>query len=162
MIAAPICVAVALLTYAGSDALIWGHIFEAHSMWWADPQYQAGHKAILWGLLALGAVALAGCGLRWSAWYAVTFYALSQGGGADLLYYWLDGRAVPAALPWLDAPGHWLIAHPATPGRLMVQCVVGGLAAAWTARHLDGAPGSRRVAIHGAEHAPHPNGQTCG
>jgi len=111
---AALAVLVSLLTYSYSDALIWGHIFEAHRLWWADPEYQAGHKVVLDGLLGLGALALLSQGWRWSLWYVAAFYALSQSGAADLLYYWLDGRAVPAVMPWLDTPGHLLMLHPAT------------------------------------------------
>ena len=38
----------------------------------------------------------------WALWYQGALYTLAFGGVEDILYYWLDGRPLPAALPWLD------------------------------------------------------------
>ena len=93
--------AVALGFYALSDILLWQRIFEANRLSMYDPQYQTGHVAILVGMMAMGAVLLVDAGV-WALWFVGALYTLAFGGLEDILYFWLDGRALPALLPWLD------------------------------------------------------------
>ena len=92
---------IALGFYALSDILLWQRIFEAHQLSMFDSQYQTGHVAILVGMMGVGAVLLLDAGV-WALWYEGALYTIAFGGGADVLYYWLDGRQIPAVLPWLD------------------------------------------------------------
>ena len=92
---------IALGFYALSDILLWQRIFEAHGLSVFDPDYQTGHVAVLIGMMAVGAVLLLDSGL-WALWFQGALYTLAFGGVEDILYYWLDGRPIPAALPWLD------------------------------------------------------------
>ena len=44
----------------------------------------------------------------WGRWLEVAFFAatlhlFARNGTSDILYYWLDGRAIPQRLDWLDA-----------------------------------------------------------
>src|SRR2546430_16144720 len=94
---------IALGFYALSDILLWQRIFEAHQLSMFDSQYQTGHVAILVGMMGVGAVLLLDAGV-WALWYEGALYTIAFGGGADVLYYWLDGRQIPAVLPWLRPP----------------------------------------------------------
>jgi len=91
----------ALGFYALSDILLWQRIFEAHGLSAFDPEYQTGHVAILVGMMAVGAILLLDSGW-WALWYQGALYTFAFGGVEDVLYYWLDGRAIPGLLPWLD------------------------------------------------------------
>ncbi len=91
----------ALGFYALSDILLWQRIFEAHGLSAFDPEYQTGHIAILVGMMAVGAILLLDSGW-WALWYQGALYTFAFGGVEDVLYYWLDGRAIPGLLPWLD------------------------------------------------------------
>ncbi len=92
---------VALGFYALSDILLWQRIFEAHQLSMFDSQYQTGHVAILIGMMGVGAVLLLDAGV-WALWFEGALYTIAFGGGEDVLYYWLDGKQIPAVLPWLD------------------------------------------------------------
>ena len=92
---------IALGFYALSDILLWQRIFETHELSLFDPEYQTGHVAILVGMMAVGGVLLLESGL-WALWYQGALYTLAFGGVEDVLYYWLDGKAIPGVLPWLD------------------------------------------------------------
>jgi len=92
---------IALGFYVLSDILLWQRIFEAHELSLFDPEYQTGHVAILVGMMAVGGVLLVESGL-WALWYQGALYTLAFGGVEDVLYYWLDGKAIPGVLPWLD------------------------------------------------------------
>lgn len=100
------------LFFAYSDILTWQRVFEAHGLWQFDAAYQTGHRTVLLGMVAVGVILLWDSGL-WAAWWAVAFYWLSFTGLEDTLYYWLDGRAIPDRLPWLDA-NPWIWPHPVT------------------------------------------------
>ena len=92
---------VALGFYALSDILLWQRIFEAHQLSMFDPQYQTGHVAILVGMMGVGGVLLIDSGI-WALWFEGALYTMAFGGDEDVLYFWFDGRAIPAVLPWLD------------------------------------------------------------
>lgn len=93
-------VTVGLLAYTLVDILLWQRIFEAGAMYEYDRPYHQGYAVLLAGLVAVGAVTLP---WRWALGFSVAFVTLACSGLEDVLYYWLDGRAIPAALPWLDA-----------------------------------------------------------
>jgi len=97
-----IALAAGLLFYALSDVLLWQRIFEAHDLFQFDAQYHSGQVTILVALIAVGVVLLWDTGL-WALWWAGAFYSLAFSGLEDVLYYWLDGRAIPRRCPWLDA-----------------------------------------------------------
>jgi hypothetical protein len=118
---AALAVAVGLLTLAASDALIWGHIFEAQHMNHIaslDRVYHVGYLAVLAGLIGVGMVALWSW---WSLWYAAALGTLAQSGLEDVLYYWLDRRPLPTALPWLDAQHPLIPFHPVTSDGLVLS-----------------------------------------
>ncbi len=114
-------VIVALTTWAWSDVLTWQRIFESHGMWAFDAQYQAGHEVVLYGLIALGFLFLLPSGRSWALGYGIAVYSLAYGGLADVLYYWLDGRVIPATLPWLDTGHPLILVHPVTAPGLLVS-----------------------------------------
>ncbi len=119
-------VLLAVVTWAWSDVLTWQRIFESRGLYEYDAQYQAGHEVVLFGLIGLGVILLMPAGRRWAIAYALAVYTLAYGGLADLLYYWLDGRAIPSTLPWLD-PGHpLLIVHPVTGTGLILSTAAWG------------------------------------
>jgi len=120
-----VALSVGLLFYALSDILLWQRIFEAHGLYQYDGAYQSGHVAILLALISSGMVLLLEA-RWWALWYGLAFYTLAFGGLADVLYYWLDGRALPAVLPWLDA-NRLILFHPVTSWSLLAS------AGLWTA-----------------------------
>lgn len=120
-----VALAAGLFFYALSDVLLWQRIFEQHDLFQYDRLYQSGHVATLVGMIAIGMVLLLDT-RWWALWYAAAFYTLTFSGLEDVLYYWLDGRAIPAACPWLnDDP--FIIFKPAGGWSLVLS------AAAWVA-----------------------------
>ncbi len=117
-------VAGALLTWSWSDVLTWQRIFEAGGLYQYDAAYQSGHQVVLFGLIALGVMLLLRSGLVWAAAYALAVYTLAYGGVADLLYYWLDRRALPSALPWLDSSHPLIVRHPVTAAGLEISAAL--------------------------------------
>jgi hypothetical protein len=91
----------ALVFYALSDILLWQRIFETHRLYQFNDQYQTGHVAALVALIGVGMVLLIDAKL-WALWYGLALYTLGYGGVADVLYYLLDWKPIPATLPWLD------------------------------------------------------------
>jgi hypothetical protein len=96
-----VALAVGLLFYALSDILLWQRIFEAHDLFLFDAQYQSGHITVLVALIATGMVLLYDARL-WALWYGLAFYTLAFSGLEDILYYWLAGKPIVHALPWLN------------------------------------------------------------
>jgi len=83
---------------------------------------------------------------RWSLWYAGATWTLAYSGLADVLYYVLDRRPVPAVLPWLDSFHPLVLFHPATAGGLVISSAL--WAACWLALlglGVVGAPRARRT-----------------
>ncbi len=109
-----------LVFYALSDVLLWQRIFEEHGLKQFDPAYQTGHREILLGMIAVGVILLWDAG-AWAVAWALAFYTLAWGGVADLLYYVLDGRAIPTALPWLD-DNRLMPLKPVTDTTLLINC----------------------------------------
>ena len=143
-IRASAAVGISLLTWVGSDILIWQRIFEAHVLKQFDPLYQAGHFAVLAGLIVLGALLV--WHPIWSAWYAVTTYVIAHSGAADVLYYWLDGRAVPPTLPWLDVAHPLILFHPVTAAGAETSSLVWIVQAGWAMLFLSVWQRGRRLA----------------
>jgi len=96
-----VALAAGLFFYALSDVLLWQRIFESHDMWEYQRQYDTGHVTTLVALIGVGMVLLWDRKL-YALWYAGAFYTLAFGGFCDTLYYWIDHRAIPTAMPWLN------------------------------------------------------------
>ncbi len=91
----------ALLFYTGTDILIWQRIFEANRLSEYANVYHTGWFISLAGYAVIGLVAM------WGAWKDCLFYLSALVVGAfsgleDVLYYLLDRKPMPEALPWLD------------------------------------------------------------
>lgn len=76
----------------------------------------------MWYLALLGFVLILGVAYR-SIALPLGVLLWSSNGGEDALYYWLQLRAVPSRLPWLD--GHVLIWQPPTDVSVIAGFVVG-------------------------------------
>ena len=92
---------IALLFYTCTDILIWQRVFEANQLTQHAHTYHTGWFVTLAGYGLLGML------LMWGAWKDVAYFLISLFVGAfsgleDVLYYVLDGKAMPELLPWLD------------------------------------------------------------
>jgi hypothetical protein len=114
--------ATGLFFYALSDVLLWQRIFEAHELHVFDVAYQTGHREVLLGMIAAGVVLLWDA-RWWALWWAAAFYTLAFSGLEDVLYYWLDGRALPAVLPWLN-DNRLILLKPVTAGSLLLSATI--------------------------------------
>ena len=97
-----LAVSLALLFYTATDILVWQRIFEFHRLVEYADMYHTG-----W-FLSLAGYATVGLILLWGQWKDCLYYLVSLGIGAfsgveDVLYYVLDGRPMPASLPWLGS-----------------------------------------------------------
>ncbi len=106
-----------VVLWAVQDIVVWAHFFENRSIANADSIYQPWHQAFLFLLIILAVMATRGA---WRLWTGCSIYLLSYGGWADVLYYWLQLKPVPATLPWLDAY-HPLILGPRPVTAAMLQ-----------------------------------------
>lgn len=91
---------VAILFYTGTDILIWQRIFEANQMIQHANTYHTGWFVSLAGYAAIGVI------LMWGEWrdclyYLVSLLVCAFSGLEDVLYYLMDGKSIPASLPWL-------------------------------------------------------------
>jgi hypothetical protein len=98
----------ALLFYTFADILIWQRIFEANQLIQFADIYHTGWFVSLAGYAIIGII------LMWGSWkdvlYFLTFLFVGAFSGLeDVLYYLLDGKPMPEALPWLD--GNPMIFH---------------------------------------------------
>lgn len=117
-----LALAVAIFFYTKMDILIWQRIFEANALWdLGVGSYHAGWTYALFGLMALGAV-LFYPHLRRMVMFPLSLFILAFSGLEDMLYYWLDGRAIPAVLPWLNS--NPLIFQPVTRTHLILSAVL--------------------------------------
>jgi hypothetical protein len=96
-----IAAALALMFYTFADILIWQRIFETNQMVQYADIYHTGWFVSLAGYAILGLV------LMWGVWKDCVYFLVSLFVGAfsgleDVLYYILDGKAMPDMLPWLD------------------------------------------------------------
>ena len=92
---------IALLFYTSTDILVWQRIFEANQMIEYADVYHAGWFISLAGYAAMGLL------LMWDSWkdcwyYIISLFVTAFSGLEDMLYYILDGKPIPDALPWLD------------------------------------------------------------
>lgn len=91
---------IALLFYTGTDILIWQRIFETNNLVRYADIYHAGWFVTLAGYAVLGIF------FMWGAWKDCLYFLTALFVGAfsgleDVLYYVLDGKPLPASLPWL-------------------------------------------------------------
>jgi hypothetical protein len=94
--------AMALLFYTFADILIWQRIFETNQMIQYADIYHRGWFVSLAGYAIIGII------LMWDSWKDVLYYLTALFVGAfsgleDVMYYLLDWKPMPDALPWLDA-----------------------------------------------------------
>ena len=97
-----LAVALALFFYSVTDILVWQRIFEDHRLVEYADMYHTGWFVSLAGYATIGFV------LLWGQWKDCLYYLVSLIVGAfsgleDVLYYVLDGRPMPASLPWLGS-----------------------------------------------------------
>jgi hypothetical protein len=92
----------ALVFYSLTDILVWQRIFETNQLVEYADEYHLGWSVSLAGYAAVGVVILAD---HWKdcIFYLATLFVGAFSGLEDVLYYLLDGRPVPTALPWLEA-----------------------------------------------------------
>lgn len=95
-----LAVILALFFYTLTDILVWQRIFEFHRLVEYADMYHTGWFVSLAGYATIGIV------LLWGQWKDCLYYLFALAIGAfsgleDVLYYVLDGRQVPASLPWL-------------------------------------------------------------
>ncbi len=93
---------VGIVCYSVTDILVWQRIFEANQMVAYAGSYHTGWAVSLAGYATVGTI------LLWDQWKDCLYFlaALSVGafsGLEDILYYVLDGKPIPAALPWLES-----------------------------------------------------------
>lgn len=82
---------------------------------------RAAYNAV-WYLALFGFVVILGVAYRSMA-LPLGVLLWSSNGGEDTLYYWLQLRAVPSRLPWLD--GHMLVWQPPTDVSVIAGFVAG-------------------------------------
>jgi len=97
-----IAAALALLFYTFADILIWQRIFEANNMVGYANLYHTGWFVTLAGYAVMGTI------LLWGSWkdclyFVTSLFVAAFSGLEDVLYYALDRKPMPDALPWLDA-----------------------------------------------------------
>lgn len=95
-------VIVAFFFYAVIDILIWQRIFEVHNLIEIGVGvYHLGYFFVLLGFVVVGALALLPH-VRHSLAYGISLLILAFSGWEDIMFYWLDGKAIQPLLPWLD------------------------------------------------------------
>lgn len=97
-----LAVTLALFFYTVTDILVWQRIFEHYRLVEYADMYHTGWFVSLAGYATIGLI------LLWGRWKDCIYYLVSLAIGAfsgleDVLYYVLDGRAMPASLPWLSS-----------------------------------------------------------
>lgn len=114
-----VALAVALFFYARMDILIWQRIFETHSLYdLGVGVYHWGWIQSLFGFMILG-VLVCYPNPRLMVTFPVSLAILAFSGLEDILYYWLDGKALPTVLPWLDS--NPLLLKPVTVSNLLIS-----------------------------------------
>lgn len=116
-----LALAVALFFYAKMDILIWQRIFETHEL--VDlgvGTYHWGWIQGLFGFMALGMI-LCYPSLRHMVTFPLSLGILAFSGLEDILYYVLDGKSLPADLPWLSV--NPMILKPVTAERLVISVI---------------------------------------
>ena len=97
-----LAVTLALFFYTVTDILVWQRIFEHYRLVEYADMYHTGWFVSLAGYATVGLI------LLWGRWKECLYYLVSLAIGAfsgleDVLYYVLDGRPMPASLPWLSS-----------------------------------------------------------
>jgi len=97
-----LAVVLALFFYTMTDILVWQRIFEYHRLVEYADMYHTGWFVSLAGYATIGLI------LLWGQWKDCLYYLVALVVGAfsgleDVLYYVLDGRPMPASLPWLSS-----------------------------------------------------------
>jgi hypothetical protein len=111
--------ALAVFFYSKMDILIWQRIFESPELWDIGMGvYHWGWMHALFGFMALGSLFFYPH-LRRMITFPMSLAILVFSGLEDILYYWLDGRTIPAELPWLDQ--NPLILKPVTDQTLILS-----------------------------------------
>ncbi len=97
-----IAAVVGLLFYSVTDILVWQRIFEANQMVGYANSYHVGWLVSLLGYAAIGVIVMSD---RWRdcLYFLTALFIGAFSGLEDILYYVLDGKPIPASLPWLDA-----------------------------------------------------------
>jgi hypothetical protein len=103
-----IATVIALFFYTVTDILIWQRIFEANDMVGYANLYHTGWFVTLAGYAVMGTI------LLWGSWkdclyFVTSLFVAAFSGLEDVLYYLLDRKPMPDALPWLD--GNPMIVH---------------------------------------------------
>jgi hypothetical protein len=93
---------IALIFYTVTDILVWQRVFEANQLVKYADTYHVGWFVSLAGYAAIGVVIMA------DRWKDCVFFLVALSVGAfsgleDVLYYLLDRRPMPTALPWLES-----------------------------------------------------------
>lgn len=115
--------AAGLFFFTKIDILIWQRIFEKNQLWELGiGTYHYGWTYALYGFMAFGFIFFFPH-LRRMVMFPLSLALLAFSGLEDVLYYWLDGRAIPLSLPWLN--NNPLILQPVTRAHLLFS------AAAW-------------------------------
>lgn len=119
-----ILIVIAVFQYTAIDIKIWQRIFEANNLQQVGAGlYHAGWQEALYGFMVLGAIALINLSKRHAVLFPLALYALAHSGLQDVLYYWLDFRALPAELPWLnEAP--LILFSPVASGNLIASALI--------------------------------------
>jgi hypothetical protein len=99
---------IALFFYTVTDILIWQRIFETNNMVEYADIYHTGWFVTLTGYAVMGTI------LLWGSWkdclyFVTSLFVAAFSGLEDVLYYALDRKPMPEALPWLD--GNPMIYH---------------------------------------------------
>lgn len=92
---------IALFFYTVTDILIWQRIFEKNNMVEYADAYHTGWFVTLAGYAVMGTI------LLWGSWkdclyFVTSLFVAAFSGLEDVLYYALDRKPMPEALPWLD------------------------------------------------------------
>jgi hypothetical protein len=112
----------AVFFFTKIDILIWQRIFEKNQLWELGiGTYHYGWTFALYGFMALGFIFFYPH-VRRMIMFPLSLLLLAFSGMEDVLYYWLDGRAIPANLPWLDH--NPLILQPVTNIHLILSAAV--------------------------------------
>ncbi len=92
---------VALLFYGITDILVWQRIFEANQMTGFANSYHTGWIVSLAGYATVGVIVMSD---HWKdcVYFVAALFIGAFSGLEDILYYVLDGKPMPASLPWLD------------------------------------------------------------
>lgn len=111
--------AIAIYFYTKMDILIWGRIFEKLKLTnLGIGVYHWGWLQSLFGFMILG-ILVCYPNRRRMITFPLSLAILAFSGLEDVLYYWLDGKIIPAELPWLNP--NPLILKPVTFSNLLLS-----------------------------------------